>query len=74
MYISYPVVPKKKGDFYSCRVRRLFSGLEKKVSSFFLCVLTRVLQASGFSYADGVGDKSSFITTELHQLAIDGEQ
>jgi hypothetical protein len=80
MYISYSVVPKNKEDFDYCRLCLLFSGLAKtKVSSFFLYILTRVSQASGlrlqrFSYADGVGDKSSFITTELHQLAVDGEQ
>jgi hypothetical protein len=51
----------------------LWTG-KKSVSSFFLCILTRVPQASGFSYADGLGDKSLFITTELHQLAVYGEQ
>jgi hypothetical protein len=53
---------------------RLFSGLAKKtVSSFFLCILTKVPQ-SGFNYADGIGNKSSFITAELHQLAVYEEQ
>jgi hypothetical protein len=36
--------------------------------------LDGVPQASSFSYADGLGDKSSFITTELHQLPVYGEQ
>jgi hypothetical protein len=31
MCISYSVVPKKKEDFDSCRVCRLFSGLAKEV-------------------------------------------
>jgi hypothetical protein len=43
------------------------------VTSFFLYVLTRAPLATGFNYADGVGDKSSFITSELHQLAVYGE-
>jgi hypothetical protein len=48
IYISYSVVPKNKEDFDSCCVCFLFSGLAKtKVSSFFLCILTRVSQAPG---------------------------
>jgi hypothetical protein len=39
---------------------------KKRVSSFW----TSVPQASGFSNADGLCNKSSFITTELHQLAV----
>jgi hypothetical protein len=75
LYISYSIVPKKKENSDSCCVCRLFSGLAKtKVSSFFLCILTRVSQASGLGYADGLGDESTFITTELHQLAVYGEQ
>jgi hypothetical protein len=31
---------------------------------------SRASRASGFSYTDGLGDKSSFITTEPHQLAL----
>jgi hypothetical protein len=75
MLLSYSVVPKKKEDFDSCRVCRLFSGLAKKgyIAASF-CVLTTVPQASGFSHADGLGDKSPFITTELHQLTVYGEQ
>jgi hypothetical protein len=47
---------------------------KKKVSSFFLYILTRVPQASGFNYANEIGNKSSFITTELYQLAVYGER
>ena len=51
---------------------RVSSG-KKRVVSFFLYILTRVPQASGFSYANGLGDESSYVTTELHQLPVYGE-
>jgi hypothetical protein len=53
------------------------SNGKKKVGSFFLCILTGVPQASGFtrfSNADGLGDKPAYITTELHQLPVYREQ
>jgi hypothetical protein len=43
---------------------------KKKVSSFFLCILTSAPQASGFNYVDGISVKLSFIIPELHQLAV----
>jgi hypothetical protein len=72
MYISYSLVSKKREDFNSCQVCRLFSGLAKKyVSSFFLCVLTRVPQASSFSYDTPM---DSVINRHLLQLNVISSQ
>ena len=47
---------------------------KKNVNRIFLYLQKRVSQVSGFSSTNGLGDKLSFITTDLHQLAVYGEQ
>jgi hypothetical protein len=69
MYISYSVVPKKKEDLVVC-----FLDWRKDGWQFLSVHPDGGRSALGFSNADGFGDKSSFITTELHQLPVYGEQ